>query len=151
MYSRFVSLMTLSAMLIPLVAARQKAERLTVDDLYGLYYGNWGNQEADIALVISANGKPIPPKVNDPDAPTQPGFYLGERHFEFASSRFSPEGFSFRTKSLDGIVFSFSGRFGREQVDVIPDVPYLEGELKEMQKDRVVRRKKVHFGHAVIF
>jgi len=47
--------------------------------------------------------------------------------------------------------YSFQGKFGRERVDEIPDVPYLEGVLTEKRDSNILRAKKVHFGHAVIF
>ncbi len=140
----------LAAFLMPLAIVGQQEEQHCSDYLYGLYYGSWDNQGSDLAFVISPDGKPIAPKANDPEAPTQPGFYVGEQHFEFASSRFSPQGFSFRTNSANGAVFSFHGRFGCEQVEDLGEVPYLEGELKEIRDRRVVRKQKVHFGHAVV-
>lgn len=141
---------TLLAILTPVALESQQAEKHCSDYLYGLYYGSWDNQGDEFAFVISPDGHPIPQKANDPEAPTKPGFYVGEKHFEFAWSKFSPKGFSFRTKSINGQTFSFQGRFGCEQVDVIPEVPYLKGELKESRNDRVVRSGKLHFGHAVI-
>jgi hypothetical protein len=143
-------ILILATILMPLALVGQQEEKHCSDFLYGLYYGSWNDQESDLAFVISSNGQPIPPKANDPGAPTASGFYEGERHFKFASSQFSPQGFSFRTVGIDGKTFSFKGRFGCEEVDVIPEVPYLEGELTEMRNGRVVRRKKVHFVHAVI-
>jgi len=140
----------LVALQFSLAPAGQQADKQSVDDLYGLYYGDWDKQGSDLAIVISPDGQPIPPKENDPQAPTRPGFYVGEQHFEFASSNFSPQGFSFRTRSVNGRVFSFRGRFGREQVDVIPEVPYLAGVLAETQNRHIVRKKKIHFGHAVV-
>jgi hypothetical protein len=140
----------LVAILLPLAVVGQKEEQHCSDYLYGLYYGSWDNRGSDLAFVISPDGKPIPPKANDPEAPTQPGFYVGEQRFKFASSRFSPQGFSLRTNSVNGTMFSFHGRFGCEQVDEIPEVPYLEGELKETRNGRVVRIQKVHFRHAVV-
>ena len=128
----------------------QQAEKHCSDYLYGLYYGAWDNQGSDLAFVISPDGKPIPPKGNDPDAPTKPGFYVSGVRFEFTWSKFSSKGFSFRTKNINGLAFSLQGRFGCEGVDGIPEVPYLEGELKESRNHRVVRRSKLHFGHAVI-
>jgi hypothetical protein len=116
----------------------------------GLYYGGWDKEGNDFAFVISPDGRPIPPKANDPDAPTKPGFYEGEQRFDFSTSRVSPRGFSFRTVAINGKAFSFKGQFGCEAVDVIPEVPYLEGELTEMRNGRVVRKKKIHFGHAVV-
>ena len=119
-------------------------------DLYGLYYAACDEEPDCPALVISSDGKPIPPKANDPGAPTHPGLHLGQRLFPFAWSRFSPQGFSFRTARVGHAVYSFQGRFGREEVDVISDVPYLAGVLTEMRNGRVLLRKKMHFGHAVI-
>jgi len=134
----------------PISASRQKQEE-PADDLYGLYYADWDGPESDpAALVISSDGKPIAPKANDPDAPTQPGFHMGQRHFPFKTSRLSPQEFSFRTVSLDGTEFSFRGRFGREQVDSESRVPYLLGVLTEMRDGRVVRTKKGHFAHALV-
>lgn len=51
---------------------------------------------------------------------------------------------------MDGREYSFEGKFGREQVDVIPDVPYLAGVLTEKRNTRVVQTKRVRFGRAVI-
>jgi hypothetical protein len=140
----------LVTILMPLALVGAQEQRHCSDSHYGLYYGSWENHGSDLAFVISPNGQPIPPKANDPDAPTKPGFYEGEQRFSFASSQSSPQGFSFRTVDIEGRTFSFRGRFGCEAVDVIPEVPYLEGELTEMRNGRLVRKKKVHFGHAVI-
>jgi hypothetical protein len=109
-----------------------------------------GREAANQGLVISRNGKAIPPKANDPDAPTLPGLHVNGRHFEFAWSRLTLQGFAFHTVAVDGREFSFEGKFGREQVDVIPDVPYLAGVLTEKRNTRVVQTKRVHFGRAVI-
>ena len=131
-------------------ASGQAQEKHCTDYLYGLYYGSWDNKGSDLAFVISSDGKPIPPKSNDPDAPTLPGFYVGEKRYEFDSSRVSAKEMSFQTKQVDGTVFSFQGRFGCEPVDVIPEVPYFAGELKEMRNGRLIRKKSLHFGHAVV-
>jgi hypothetical protein len=119
-------------------------------DLYGLYYAACDEQSDCPALVISGDGKPIPPKGNDPDAPTHPGLHIGQRLFPFAQSSFSPRAFTFRTARVGQTAYSFQGRFGRENVDVISNVPYLVGVLTETRNGRVVSKKKVHFGHAVI-
>lgn len=119
-------------------------------DLYGLYYADCDEEPDCPRLVISSDGKPIPPKVNDPCAPTHPGLHVGQRLFPFAWSRFSAQEFSFRTIRVDRASYSFKGRFGREDVDVISDVPYLEGVLTLTRNGRVLLKKRVHFGHAVI-
>jgi hypothetical protein len=128
----------------------QKITNHKAADFYGLYYSECDEKLQCPALVISSDGKPIPPKANDPDAPTHPGLHVSQRLFPFAWSQFSPQGFAFRTGRVGHTAYSFQGRFGRENVDVIPDVPYLVGVLKETRNGRVVSKKKVHFGHAVI-
>jgi GDSL-like lipase/acylhydrolase family protein len=136
----------------PVPVARQ-TEQEQMRELYGLYYPepNFGGQgSSESGLVISQDGKPIPPKVNDPDAPTEPGLHVNGRLFKFAWSRLTLQGFAFRTVTAVGREYSFEGKFGREQVDVIPDVPYLAGVLTEKRNSRVVQRKKLNFGHAVV-
>jgi lysophospholipase L1-like esterase len=136
----------------PVPVARQ-TEQEQMRELYGLYYSepNFGGQgSSESGLVISQDGKPIPPKVNDPDAPTEPGLHVNGRLFKFAWSRLTLQGFAFRTVTAVGREYSFEGKFGREQVDVIPDVPYLAGVLTEKRNSRVVQRKKLNFGHAVV-
>jgi len=132
--------------LMPVASVGQETEN-KIHDFYGLYYCD---QDDHLALVISPDGKPIPPKLNDPDAPTKPGLYLDQQRFDFARSRFSSEGFFFRTKKINGALYSFRGRFGREEVEAIPDVPYIAGTLREVRNGHLVRKVHVHFGHAVI-
>jgi hypothetical protein len=106
----------------------------------GLYYADFGEEgNGESGLVISPDGKPIPQKANDPAAPTLPGLHVNGRHFKFVWSRFSPQGFAFRTVRVDGSEYSFQGKFGRERVDVIPEVPYLAGVLTKNRNSRVVR------------
>jgi hypothetical protein len=136
---------------LPTMHIGQRASANPIEELFGLYYAAASDAKSDvITLVISPDGKPIPLKANDPGAPTQPGLDIGEQHYPFASSRFSSKGFSFRTASTSGVVFSFNGRFGREQVESIGGVPYLAGTLTEIRNGRPVEKKTVHFGHAVI-
>lgn len=167
---RFVQTRTgalVTAMLLVLSANASAGlpAQLRSSDLYGLYVVQWGNDETALAyLVISPDGRAIPPKANDPGAPTLPGFHvtrayllkdpdlvLGDiQRFRFAQHRISKGGFSFRTQRFRGTWFVFSGRFGREDVEGIPDVPYIVGVLTEMKYGRVVRKKQVQFSHAVI-
>lgn len=105
-------------------ASGRGEEKHCSDYLYGLYYGSWDNKGDDLAFVISSDGKSIPPKSNDPDAPTIPGFYAGEKRYEFSETKVSTKEIFFQTKEVDGTVFSFRGRFGCEPVDVIPEVPF---------------------------
>jgi lysophospholipase L1-like esterase len=135
------------------VSVARQTEQEQLLELYGLYYpepdfGVQGSGES--GLVISQDAKPIPPKVTDPDAPTLPGLHVNGRHFEFAWSRLTLQGFAFRTVIVDGYEYSFEGMFEREQVDVIPDVPYLAGVLTKKRNTHVLQRTKMRFGHAVI-
>jgi len=123
-----------------------------MNELYGLYYPDpdLGEQgKGETGLVISPDGKPISLMRNDEDAPTEPGLHVNGRHFKFARSEFSLEGFAFRTVSVDGTTYFFEGKFGHERGDIVSDVPYLAGVLTEKRNSRVIRTKEVHFGHAV--
>jgi len=136
---------------LPTTCIGQRASANPSEGLFGLYYAVTNDAKSDqVMLVISPDGRPISPKANDPDAPTQPGLHIGEQHYPFAWSRLSSKGFSFRTVSMNGVGFSFNGRFGREQVESIGDVPYLAGTLAEIRNGRLIQKKTVHFGHAVI-
>ncbi len=138
-------------LLLHSAAFAQQARLEKVSEFYGLYYSAANIAEnPQIALVLSPDGRPIPHKMNDEQAPTQQGLYIGTQRFPFAWSRVSSAGGSFRTVRVGGTEYSFCGQFGREQVDVISGVPFLEGTLTEKQSGRVVLKKKVHFGHAVI-
>ncbi|HXN96387.1 MAG TPA: SGNH/GDSL hydrolase family protein [Candidatus Acidoferrales bacterium] len=87
----------------PVPVAKQTEQEI-ISELYGLYYVDLGDQEiGETALVISPDGRPIPKKENDPEAPTLPGFHFHRKHFKFAWSQFSPQGFAFRTVSIDGV------------------------------------------------
>jgi len=126
-------------------------EQELLREFYGLYYGNWVAQESgETALVISVDGKPIPKKENDPQAPTLPGLHVNGKYFKFLWSRISEAGFAFRTVNIEGTEYLFHGKFGREQVDDIPGVPYLAGLLAERRGSQVDKTKKVHFAHAVV-
>jgi hypothetical protein len=132
------------------VPVARQTEQERIRELYGLYYLDLGERSGETALVISPDGKPIAPKENDPDAPTEPGFHTNGRHFKFAWSELTLQGFSFRTVNVNGSEYSFQGQVGRERIDVIPDVPYFEGVLTEKRDSHVVQEKKAHFGHAVV-
>jgi lysophospholipase L1-like esterase len=137
----------------PPVPVATQTEQEQMSELYGLYYPDPDFNEqgsGESGLVISEDGNPIPPKENDPDAPTLPGLHVNGRHFKFAWTRLTLQGFAFRTVTMEGCEYSFEGKFGREQADIIPDVPFLAGMLTEKRNSRVVQTKKVHFGHAVV-
>ena len=131
-------------------ATAKQANTETPDFRYGLYYADWDGEENALSLVISGDDRPIPPKANDPGAPTQPGFYLRDQHLRFQVSRLSMGHFSFRTQKLSRKSFSFDGHFGKEPVEDIGEVPCLDGVLQELKNDRIIRSTQIHFGHAVV-
>jgi lysophospholipase L1-like esterase len=137
----------------PPVPVATQTEQEQMSELYGLYYPDPNFNEpgrGESGLVISEDGKPIPPKENDPDAPTLPGLHVNGRHFKFAWTRLTLQGFAFRTVITEGREYSFEVKFGREQADVIPDVPYLAGVFTEKRNSQVVQQKKIKFGHTVV-
>jgi hypothetical protein len=122
-------------------------------DLCGLYYLD-GNEDSRLAaLVISSDDQPIPPKLNDPNAPTRPGLHFGTTYFRFVSSKLLNQNFRFHTARVNGTEFLFHGQFGHENVpDLAPqNVPYVSGVLIEKKNGHVTRSRKVRFTHAVIY
>jgi len=92
------------------VPVATQTEQEQMSELYGLYYPDPNFNEpgrGESGLVISEVGKPIPPKENDPDAPTLPGLHVNGRHFKFAWTRLTPQGFAFRTVITEGREYSF--------------------------------------------
>jgi len=120
-------------------------------DTEGLYYFDKGvTANVEIALVITRDGRPIPPKANDREAPTLPGLHVSGERFKLRSFSVSSKRVSFRTLHVRGVSYSFEGDVGREDVDVIEDVPFLTGTLVKRARGRVVERWKGRFAHAVI-
>ena len=137
-------------LLIAGLAASSHANAQVPKDLYGLYYADWDRDESAPSLVISPDDKAIPPKGNDPDAPTIPGFHLKDQRYPFASSKITDNHFTFKTTEVSGTYFSFEGNFKRQDVEDIPNVPYLEGTIVETHRGRKTQTRKIRFEHAVI-
>ena len=85
-----------------------------------------------------------------PDAPTLPGFCADGIRFPLSSSEITSQVFTFQTSSVSGLQYPFQGRFSREDVEDIKGVPYLPGVLVEMTDGRIISKRKMRFGHAVI-
>jgi hypothetical protein len=119
-------------------------------DTEGLYYLDGGHNSVDeTSLVITRDGEAIPPKANDPDAPTLPGFYVSGTRYRFTSHRVSMRSVVFRTVSVGGVSYRFTGSVGREDVESIKNVPYVIGTLTTTKHGKTVRQKR-RFVHAVI-
>jgi len=121
----------------------------------GLFYAADGLDKYDLrALVISYDDQPIEPKANDPDAPTIPGFYPSDNErYDFEHIEVIRKRVYFRTRSVRGISYEFSGTSGKEFiVDFDPSVPvpFIKGTLTKLKNGRAVKRERVKFGHAVI-
>jgi hypothetical protein len=120
-------------------------------DAEGLYYLDGGlDSEDNIALVISLDRRPIPPKDNDPSAPTLPSLHVIGVRFKLRSFSLSRRQLTFHTVSVGSVSYSFNGYVGREDVDIIKDVPFLKGALVKRVRGRVVERRRARFVHAVI-
>ena len=129
-------------------SAPQKRRWLDTEGLY--YFDDGAGGRVEIALVITRDGRPIPPKANDPDAPTLAGLYVSGERFRLHSFKVTSKRVSFRTFNVGGVSYSFDGKVGREDVDVIEDVAFLVGTLVKSVRGRVVERRKARFAHAVI-
>lgn len=112
----------------------------------GKFYGG--------SLVLSYNDKPIPPKENDPGAPTKPGFYPSyKEQYGFQKVEVIGEKVYFKTRSVRGISYEFVGNTGGE---IIPDfdpstpIPFIEGTITTLKNGKPVNEEKIKFSHAVI-
>ena len=119
-------------------------------DTEGLYYLDAKQNYQDIwAFVITLNGRAIPPKENDPDAPTKPGFYIGTQHFRFIKYSVTRKMVSFETVKIKGRSFRFQGMVRRRTVCENENIPELRGQLVEINGS-TKKQKNVRFGHAVV-
>ena len=144
----FALVVIFSINMLPAKARRLPQRRWL--DTEGLYYLDAGpDSELEQAFVITRDGKVIPPKDNDPDAPTLPGLYVAGTRFRFTSYRVTSGAVSFRTVSVRGVAYWFVGRVGREDVESIKSVPYVVGTLLRTKRGKTNSRK-ARFVHAVI-
>ena len=141
----FVALAMASSVGTPLVEARRPWLRTE-----GLYYlDDTRDGASDMAFVITRDGGAIPPKSNDPAAPTLQGLHVDGTRFRFAARSVSTKRISFRTLTVRGVSYRFSGRVGYERVESIDDVPYILGTLSTTRNGKTFTRK-VRFVHAVV-
>jgi|SRR5262245_86166 len=128
-------------------------ERPAVYD--GLYYvvGDTDKFHGS-ALVLSYNDKPIPPKANDPDAPTRPGFYLPDKdRYDFQRVEVIDKKVYFKTRSVGGVSYEFVGNSGEEIIpnfDPSTRVPFIAGEITTLKNGKLVNKERIKFSHAVI-
>ena len=119
----------------------------------GLFYVKGTSQYELDELVLSSTNTRIDHKANDPDAPTIPGFYRNGVRFDFLSVVIIRKRVFFPTRLKRGTSYAFAGVAGssieKEFSDTIR-VPHIEGILKTKRNGKVISRRKVYFGHAVI-
>ena len=116
----------------------------------GLYYAKFD----ECALFLSYDNKSIPPKENDPHAPTKPGFYPSDKErYGFQRVEVIGDKVYFKTRSVRGISYEFVGKSGSE---IIPDfdpstpIPFIEGTITTLKNGKPVNKEKIKFSHAVI-
>ena len=106
------------------------------------------------ALVLSYNDKPIDQKPNDPDAPTYPGFYLSySARFDFERVEVIGKKVTFRTRTIAGVRYRFSGSMGMERVagmDASVRAPFIKGVLRRFKDGKLVSEESIKFVHAVV-
>lgn len=130
---------------------RTKYDRVK-GSFFGLYYVSSKDGSDDRGLVISADGKEIPEKANDPEAATIPGFYLSrDKRFDFEEIEIVGKNIYFKTRESDGIYFEFRGVFGEEiEPNIEQLVPFLDGKLRRVENGKLLIDETVRFGHAII-
>lgn len=143
----------LTLLIAPVFAnqAQRPSSRYEKPAVYdGLYYGKSG----EWALVLSYNDKSIPPKENDPDAPTKPGFYpSGKERYGFQRVEVIGDKVYFKTLSVRGISYEFVGKTGSQ---IVPDfdpstpIPFIEGVITTLKNGKPVNKEEIKFSHAVI-
>lgn len=118
-----------------------------------MYYGDNLFENGNASLVISFENKPIPPKANEPDSPTIPGFYpKGNERFPFLEIKVIRNQVYFKTDSISGVRFEFKGVTGKEfDSELNTYVPFIVGVVTRFQDDKPNKRQKITFGHAVIY
>lgn len=119
-------------------------------DTEGLYYLDTKQNQNDVwALVITRNGRSIPPKENDPSAPTKLGFYIGNQHYQFRTYTVTRATVFFQTAIVAGRSFRFRGTVRRLTICGFKNIPELRGRLVEINGS-TRKQKNVRFGHAVV-
>ena len=119
----------------------------------GLFYVESSNKDDSRALVLSSNDKPIPPKANEPDAPTIPGYYLSyTKRLPFEKVEVIGRKVYFKTRSVGGISYEFRGTAGKEiDPEFNKPIQFVKGTMTKLKKGKIVKIVKMNFNHAVIY
>jgi len=120
----------------------------------GLFYNLSADWTTNFALVISYDDNPIDQKSNDSGAPTTPGLYPTHgKRFDFERIEVVRKKVTFKTRTVDGISYSFSGESGQGPVrgmDPSILVPFIRGTLVTLKNGKVIKRENIRFSHAVV-
>ena len=118
----------------------------------GLFFVESSNDSENRALVLSSNNKPIPPKANEPDAPTIPGYYLSyTKRLTFSKVEVIGRKVYFKTRSVGGISYEFRGTAGEEKDSYFTEpIQFIKGTMTKFKRGKVVKAEKIKFGHAVV-
>jgi len=105
------------------------------------------------ALVLSYADKPVEPQADDPDAPTIPGFYLSSKvRIDFERVEVIGNKVYFKTNSIGGISYEFSGISGEE---VIPNsspstrVSFIKGKLTRLRNGEIMEQEEIKFRYVM--
>lgn len=143
---------------IPFTAAGQRAtykSKYVDPAVYdGLFYNLSDDWTTNFALVISYDDNPIDQKPNNPGAPRVPGLYPSHgKRFDFERLEVIRNKVTFKTRTVDGVGYSFSGESGQGPVrgmDASILVPFIRGTLVTLKNGKVMKREAIKFGHAVV-
>jgi hypothetical protein len=105
-------------------------------------------------LVISYTDIPVEPQASTPDAPTIPGFYLSSKvRLDFERVAVIGNKVYFRTRSIGGISYEFSGISGEEVIphsDSSIHSSFIKGILTRLRDGEIMAQEEIKFRHAVV-
>ncbi len=118
----------------------------------GLFFVESSDANDSRALVLSSNNKPIPPKANEPDAPTVPGYYLSyTKRVAFEKVEVIGRKVFFRTRSVGDIIYEFRGTAGKDiDSEFNKPIQFTKGTMTKLKKRKIVKSVKMSFNHAVV-
>jgi hypothetical protein len=119
----------------------------------GLFFVESPDENDSRALVLSSNNKPIPPKANEPDAPTVPGYYLSyTKHLPFEKVEVIGKNVYFKTRKVGGVSYEFRGTAGKENdPEFAEPIQFIKGTMTKFKRGKIVKTLKIKFNHAVIY
>jgi len=98
--------------------------------------------------------KQEPPKANEPDAPTVPGYYLSYTiRLTFSKVEVISKKVYFKNRSVSGMSYEFRGTAGEEidpEFDDTTPIPFIKDIMTKFKRGKIIKTEKIKFDRAVI-